>query len=48
MYTVWTEDERPIVGKFAFFKDKMVKSLGERLASTKIGTNDPYQKEIAE
>lgn len=33
--------ERPIVAKFASFKDKiMVKSLGKRLAGTQIGMND--------
>jgi hypothetical protein len=41
--------ERPIVAKFASFKDKiMVKSLGKRLAGTKIGMNDQFPKEIAE
>jgi hypothetical protein len=41
--------ERPIVDKFAFFKDKiMVKSLGKRLAGTQIGMNHQFPKEIAE
>ena len=38
--------EHPIVAKFASFKDKiMVKSLGKRLAGTKIGMNDQFPKE---
>jgi hypothetical protein len=41
--------ERPIVAKFAPFKDKiMVKSLGKRLAGTQIVMNDQFPNEIAE
>jgi hypothetical protein len=43
----WQRYGRPIVAKFAFFKDKiMVKSLGKRLAGMKIGMNDQFPKEV--